>query len=89
MRMWMPPPMIAAVGWGSSFLFIKMGLEAFNPAQVGFGQLLVGAAGISVLVGAWDVSEFSLRSTVLMLMATVFSGIGGTLSHMLLTRVST
>jgi drug/metabolite transporter (DMT)-like permease len=176
MRMWMPSLMIAALGWGSSFLFIKMGLEAFTPAQVGFGRLLVGAvvlvamvafsrrwpsftwkqlgaisvvavcmsgvpmvlipmaeqhitsilasllnastplwtalfvallipaerttraqligllvgaAGIAVLVGAWDVSEFSLGGTVLMLTATAFYGVGGTLSRMLLTRVST
>ena len=175
MRAWMPSLMVAALGWGSSFLFIKMGLEAFTPAQVGFGRLLVGAivlvamvavarrwpsftwkqvgaiavvgvcmsgvpmvlipmaeqhitsilasllnastplwtalfvallipaerttrsqlvgllvgaAGLAVLVGAWDVSEFSLSGTVLMLTATAFYGIGGTLSRMLLTRVS-
>ncbi|MCB2411878.1 DMT family transporter [Demequina sp. TTPB684] len=175
MRAWMPSLVVAALGWGSSFLFIKMGLEAFTPAQVGFGRLavgavvlvgmvalsrrwprltlkqvgaisvvavcmsgvpmvlipmaeqhitsilasllnattplwtalfvallipaerttraqlvglLVGAAGIAVLVGAWDVSEFSLSGTVLMLTATAFYGIGGTLSRMLLTRVS-
>lgn len=175
MRMWLPSLLVAALGWGSSFLFIKMGLEAFTPAQVGFGRLLVGAAvlvamvafsrrwphftwkqvgaiavvgvamsgvpmvlipmaeqditsilasllnastplwtalfvallipaerttraqflgllvgaaGIAVLVGAWDVREFSLRGTVLMLTATAFYGIGGTLSRMLLTRVS-
>ncbi len=176
MRMWLPSLMVTALGWGSSFFFIKMGLEAFTPAQVGFGRLLVGglvlvaivafsrrwpsftwkqvgaiavvgaamsgapmvlipmaeqditsilasllnastplwtalfvallipaerttrvqlmgllvgAVGIAVLVGAWDVREFSLRGTLLMLTATAFYGIGGTLSRMLLTRVST
>jgi len=176
MRMWMPSLIVTALGWGSSFLFIKMSLDAFTPAQVGFGRLLVGgivlvavvvfsrrwprftwkqvgaiavvgvamsgvpmvlipmaeqditsilasllnastplwtalfvallipaerttraqlvgllvgAAGIAVLVGAWDVREFSLRGTVLMLTATAFYGVGGTLSRMLLTRVST
>jgi drug/metabolite transporter (DMT)-like permease len=176
MRAWLPSLMVTALGWGSSFLFIKIALESFTPAQIGFGRLwvgglvllaivafsrrwprltwkqvgaiavvgvamsgapmvlipmaeqditsilasllnastplwtalfvallipaerttrvqliglLVGAAGIAVLVGAWDVREFSLRGTLLMLTATACYGIGGTLSRMLLARVST
>src|SRR5660397_221373 len=50
MRMWLPSLLVAALGWGSSFLFIKMGLEAFTPAQVGFGRLLVGAAVLVAMV---------------------------------------
>jgi len=50
MRMWLPSLLVAALGWGSSFLFIKMGLEAFNPAQVGFGRLLVGAVVLVAMV---------------------------------------
>ena len=175
MRAWLPPLAVASLMWGSSFLFIKMGLRAFTPAQVGFGRLavgtlvlialvaaarswprltrkqlaaftvvaaamsgvpmvlipmaeqhitsilasllnattplwtaffvallipherttraqlvglLVGAAGIGVLVGAWDVHEFSLKGTVLMLVATAFYGVGGVMSRMMLTRVT-
>lgn len=175
MRAWLPPLVVASFMWGSSFLFIKVGLEAFTPAQVGLGRLvvgtavlvamvaiarswprltgrqvaafavvgaamsgapmvlipmaeqhitsilasllnattplwtaffvallipherttraqlvglLVGAAGIAVLVGAWDVHEFSLKGTVLMLVATAFYGIGGVMSRMMLARVT-
>ncbi len=175
MRAWMPMLLVAALGWGSSFLFIKMGLTAFTPAQVGFARLVVGAlvlaamvafnrswprfswkqigaiaavavgmsgvpmvlipmaeqqitsilasllnattplwtalfvalliptersskahmlglgvgaVGIAVLVGAWRVNDFPLKGVVLMLVATAFYGVGGTLSRMLLKRVS-
>lgn len=175
MRAWLPLLLIAAGGWGSSFLFIKMGLTAFTPEQVGFGRLAVGAvvlvgmvafsrswprlgwkqigavavvavgmsgvpmvlipmaeqritsilasllnattplwtalfvalliptervtraqllglgigaAGIAVLVGAWRVHDFPAFGVLLMLVATAFYGIGGTLSRMLLKRVS-
>ncbi len=175
MRAWLPSLAIAAAGWGSSFLFIKISLRGFNPAHVGFGRLavgavvllaivaafkswphfgwkavgaialtaigmsvvpmvlipmaeqqitsilasllnattplwtalfvallipaerttraqlvglIVGAGGIAVLVGAWDVQEFSLKGTILMLTATAFYGVGGAMSRMLLGRVS-
>jgi drug/metabolite transporter (DMT)-like permease len=35
---------LLAVAWGSTFLFIKLGDEAFAPLQVSFGRLLVGTA---------------------------------------------
>lgn len=182
MRAWLPLLAVAALGWGSSFLFIKIALGGFNadeggftPAQVGFGRLAVGAVvlvgivalgrswprfgwktvgaiavtaigmsvvpmvlipmaeqqitsilasllnattplwtaifvallipaerttraqlfglavgavGIAILVGAWDVREFSLKGTVLMLTATAFYGVGGAMSRMLLNRVT-
>jgi len=174
MRAWMPSLIIAAVAWGSSFVFIKMALDEFKPAHVGFIRLTVGAivlvgivafqrawarlswrtvgaiavtaigmsgvpmvlipmaeeritsilasllnattplwtalfvalliphertsrtqlaglgigaVGIAVLVGAWDVNSLPLAGTVLMLVATAFYGIGGTMSRMLLQRV--
>lgn len=174
MRAWLPSLLVAATGWGSSFLFIEWGLNAFSPTQVGFGRLVIGASvllvvvavtrawpqltwrqvsaiavvgiamsgapmvlipmaqqditsilasllnattplwtaafvallipheratraqllglglgvvGIAVLVGAWDVREFSPRGTALMLVATSFYGIGATLSRILLGRI--
>lgn len=174
MRAWMPSLLIASIAWGSSFVFIKMALDEFAPAHVGFIRLVVGvsvlilivgfqrawprlswrtvggiavvaigmsgvpmvlipmaeeritsilasllnattplwtalfvalliphertsraqlaglgvgAVGIAVLVGAWDVNSLPLAGTVLMLVATAFYGIGGTLSRLLLTKV--
>lgn len=174
MRAWMPSLLIASAAWGSSFVFIKMALDEFSPAHVGFIRLAVGASvlvlivafqrswprlswrtvgsiavvaigmsgapmvlipmaeqritsilasllnattplwtalfvalliphertsraqlmglgigavGIAVLVGAWDVHSLPLAGTVLMLIATAFYGIGSTLSRRLLQRV--
>ena len=174
MRAWMPSLIVASVAWGSSFVFIKMALDAFKPAHIGFIRLAVGvvvlvlivafqrawprlswktvvaigvvaigmsgvpmvlipmaeeritsilasllnattplwtalfvalliphertsraqlaglgvgAIGIAVLVGAWDVKSLPLAGTVLMLIATAFYGIGGTLSRLLLNKV--
>lgn len=39
----MPALLVAAVAWGSSFLFIALALREFAPAQVGLGRLVVGA----------------------------------------------
>ncbi|WP_084075335.1 DMT family transporter [Demequina sp. NBRC 110052] len=173
-RAWLPALILTALGWGSSFLFIELALDAFTPSQVGFGRLavgalvlwalvawgrrrpaltardvlsvavvgvfmsgiplilipmaqqhltsilasllnattplwaafwvavlipaerttraqlgglLVGAAGIAVLVGAWNVSDFPLGGVALMLAATACYGIGSTLSRRLLARI--
>ena len=174
LRAWLPAFLVAALSWGSSFLFISFALREFTPTQIGFGRvvvgatvlaiasvitrqraelswrkvgaiglvglclsgapmvlipmaqqeitsilasllnatmplwtalfvalliptekvsriqmtgLLLGAAGIAVLLGAWNVSEFPVLGAVLMLTATAFYGIGSTFSRMLLSRV--
>ena len=43
---------LLALFWGSTFLFIKIGDEAFAPLQVSFGRLLVGTATLCVLLAA-------------------------------------
>jgi drug/metabolite transporter (DMT)-like permease len=43
---------LLAVAWGSTFLFIKVGDEAFAPLQVSFGRLLVGTAVLLVILAA-------------------------------------
>ncbi|WP_161786640.1 DMT family transporter [Demequina mangrovi] len=173
-RAWVPAFILAAVSWGSSFLFISISLRGLSPAQVGFGRVLVGAAvlwtmllvtrrrprlsagdvlrigvaalglstvpfvliplaqqhitsilasllnatvplwtalfvallipheratraqvgglvigalGIAVLLGAWDIDGLPVLGAILMLSATAFYGIGSTMSRMLLTRV--
>jgi drug/metabolite transporter (DMT)-like permease len=174
LRAWLPAFIVMALGWGSSFFFISLALEGFDPRHVGFGRnlvgavvlvalvlwlrkrpslswrnvaaiavvgaclsgipmvlipmaqqqitsilasllnattplwtalfvallipaerisrvqwagLVVGALGIAVLVGAWDVDSFSLAGTVLMLIATLLYGVGSTLSRVLLAKV--
>lgn len=174
-RAWVPAFIVAALSWGSSFLFISIALRGLAPAQVGFGRVLIGAvvlwimllvtrhrprltwrnvgaiavvaigmsvvpfvliplaqthitsilasllnattplwtalfvallipherasraqvvglvigaAGIAVLLGAWNIDGVPLLGAALMLGATAFYGIGSTMSRMLLARVS-
>lgn len=174
-KAWLPNLIVAAVFWGTSFFFIKVSLDAFTPAQIGLGRLLIGGAalwlivwatkksarfslrdlvallivgaglsgfafilipmaeqsitsvlagllnastplwtalfvgllvpherssraqwfglivgalGIAVLLGAWELDSFPLRGALLMLAATAFYGIGGALSRILLRRVN-
>lgn len=49
--------------------------------------LLLGALGIAVLVGAWDVNAVPLAGTLFMLSATALYGVGSTLSRVLLRTV--
>jgi drug/metabolite transporter (DMT)-like permease len=44
MRAWRVPYALLALTWGSSFWFIKVGLESFSAAQVGFLRVALGAA---------------------------------------------
>ena len=39
-----------AIAWGASFLFIKVGLEGMNPAQVVLGRLTLGAAALVAIM---------------------------------------
>lgn len=175
LKAWLPNLLVSAVFWGTSFFFIKIALEAFTPAQIGLGRLLVGGAvlwaivwmtrqsarftrrdlfallvvgaglsgfafilipmaeqhitsvlagllnastplwtalfvgllvpherssgaqwvgllvgalGIGVLLGAWQVDSFPLQGAALMLAATACYGIGAALSRVLLKRIN-
>ena len=174
LRAWLPAFLIAAISWGSSFLFISLALRGLEPSQVAFGRvfvgaivlvgvllvtrrrpqlsrrdvgaiavvalglsvvpfvlipmaqqhitsilasllnattplwtalfvallipherasraqiagLLIGAAGIAVLLGAWNVTELHIVGAALMLAATACYGIGSTMSRVLLARI--
>jgi drug/metabolite transporter (DMT)-like permease len=49
--------LIAAVAlmWGSSFLFIELGLDHLRPELVAFGRVAFGALAIAVVPAAWAV----------------------------------
>ena len=47
-RGWFAPYLLLTLVWGSSFLFIEVGLEALTPAQVAFSRVALGAV---VLLG--------------------------------------
>ena len=48
-RGWLLPYLGAALIWGCSFLFIKIGLEALSPIHVAFGRQALGAVALLVL----------------------------------------
>jgi len=72
--------------WTAFFVALLIPHERATRVQV-LG-LLIGAFGIAVLLGAWNVDGFPALGAALMLGATACYGIGGTLSRMLLGRIS-
>lgn len=71
--------------WTALFVALLLPAEKVNRTQL--VGLVVGALGIAVLLGAWNVHTFPLLGAALMLGATACYGIGGTLSRVLLGRV--
>ena len=51
-RSWLLPYLGAALIWGCSFLFIKLGLEALSPIHVAFGRQALGALTLLLLAAA-------------------------------------
>ena len=52
MRAWWPSQLaVLALIWGSSFLLIKLGLDAFTPLQITAGRVMVGASTLLVVLG--------------------------------------
>lgn len=72
--------------WTALFVALLIPHERASRAQV--AGLLLGAVGIAVLLGAWNIDEVPLAGALLMLAATAFYGIGSTMSRRLLTRVT-
>lgn len=71
--------------WTALFVALLIPAEKVNRGQL--MGLVVGALGIAVLLGAWNLDSFPLLGAGLMLGATACYGIGGTLSRVLLSRV--
>nr|WP_240943208.1 DMT family transporter [Planosporangium thailandense] len=50
MRAWLPGYLVLAMIWGSSFLFIKVGIRELHPLYVTLGRVLAGALAVLATV---------------------------------------
>ncbi|GIG53936.1 DMT family transporter [Demequina activiva] len=71
--------------WTALFVALLIPTERVSRAQL--VGLVLGAFGIAILVGAWQVDDFPALGVAFMLGATACYGIGSTLSRVLLNRV--
>jgi drug/metabolite transporter (DMT)-like permease len=71
--------------WTALFVALLIPTEKATRLQV--VGLVIGALGIAVLLGAWNVSELPIVGAALMLAATAFYGLGGTFSRVLLRSI--
>jgi drug/metabolite transporter (DMT)-like permease len=71
--------------WTALFVALLIPREKASRLQV-IG-LVIGAFGIAVLLGAWNVSELPVLGAVLMLAATACYGLGSTMSRLFLSSV--
>ena len=76
-RSWLPTFLVLSSIWGSSFLFIKVGVEDFEPFQVAFARCALGAlALVAILVVRRDRLPRGRRVWLhLFLIATLFNSI--------------
>ena len=49
-KSWLPIYLLLGLVWGSSFVFIKLGLEFLNPVGVAFGRCALGAMILLLIV---------------------------------------
>ncbi|MGC4174806.1 DMT family transporter [Demequina sp.] len=71
--------------WTALFVALLIPTEKASRLQV--VGLVIGAFGIAVLLGAWNVSDLPMLGAVLMLAATACYGLGSTMSRLFLSSV--
>lgn len=74
LRRWLPGFLVLAAIWGSSFLFIKVGVRELHPLYVTLGRVLTGALTLLVLLAAFR--DRLPRDPRLWLHMVVVGGIG-------------
>jgi drug/metabolite transporter (DMT)-like permease len=89
-RGWLLPYLGAALIWGCSFLFIKLGLEALSPIHVAFGRQALGALALLALAAVARVRLPRDRATWmhLFVVAILFNSVPSTLFAFGETHVS-
>jgi drug/metabolite transporter (DMT)-like permease len=73
-RAWLPGFLAVAVIWGSSFLFIKVGIRELHPVYVTLGR--VGAGALTLLVALAVLRDRLPRDPKLWLHSTVIAAVG-------------
>lgn len=68
-------------------LFVALLIPSEKASRLQVVGLVIGALGIGVLLGAWNVDDLPVLGAVLMLAATACYGVGGTLSRIFLSSV--
>src|SRR5215212_8541022 len=73
-RRWLPGLLVLAAIWGSSFLFIKVGVREMHPAYVTLGR--VGSGALALLVALFATRDRLPRSGRIWLHLNVVSVVG-------------
>lgn len=73
-RRWLPGLLVLAAIWGSSFLFIKVGIRDLHPAYVALGR--IGSGALALLVTLLVTRDRLPRSGRVWLHLTVLSAVG-------------
>ena len=73
-RQWLPGLVVLGAIWGSSFLFIKIGVHELHPAYVTFGRVASGA--VALLVALFVTRDRLPRSRRIWLHLSLASAVG-------------
>src|SRR5688500_13567429 len=74
LRQWLPGLVVLAAIWGSSFLFIKVGVRELHPAYVTLGR--VGSGALALLVVMLVTRDRLPRSRRVWLHLSIASAVG-------------
>ena len=76
MRKWAAFWLVALI-WGSSFLFIRIGVEQLSPFQVLFIRTWIAAVGLNLLLASYRFEKpiFEIMRAVLPMLCVLFIGV--------------